>query len=41
MNSADLDRQINQLKNCECIKESEVKALCLKAKEILQEESNV
>lgn len=39
--SSDLDRQIEQLKNCEIIKESEVKALCAKAKEILSEESNV
>lgn len=39
--STDLDRQIEQLKNCEIIKESEVKALCAKAKEILTEESNV
>lgn len=37
----DLDRQIEQLKNCEYIKESEVKALCEKAKEILIEEANV
>lgn len=40
MNS-DLDRQIEQLRKCECIKESEVKALCAKAREILVEESNV
>jgi serine/threonine-protein phosphatase 4 catalytic subunit len=39
--SSDLDRQIEQLKNCEIIKESEVKALCAKAREILVEESNV
>lgn len=39
--SADLDRQIEQLKNCQIIKESEVKALCAKAKEILTEEANV
>lgn len=38
---SDLDRQIEQLKNCEPLKESEVKALCLKAMEILVEESNV
>jgi serine/threonine-protein phosphatase 4 catalytic subunit len=38
---SDLDRQIEQLKRCELIKESEVKALCMKAKEILIEESNV
>jgi len=37
----DLDRQIEQLKRCEIIKESEVKALCAKAREILVEESNV
>ena len=36
-----LDRQIAQLKQCEPIRESEVKALCLKARELLQEESNV
>jgi hypothetical protein len=39
--SGDLDRQIEQLKRCEIIKESEVKALCAKAREILAEESNV
>jgi serine/threonine-protein phosphatase 4 catalytic subunit len=38
---SDLDRQIEQLKNCEPLNESEVKALCLKAMEILVEESNV
>eukprot|EP00127_Corallochytrium_limacisporum_P005562 Clim_evm79s207 gene=Clim_evmTU79s207 len=38
---SDLDRQIEQLMNCEPIKESEVKALCAKAREILVEESNV
>jgi hypothetical protein len=37
----DLDRQIEQLKRCDPIKESEVKALCAKAREILVEESNV
>jgi len=37
----DLDRQIEQLKRCEIIKEGEVKALCAKAREILVEESNV
>ena len=36
-----LDRQIEQLRRCECIPEREVKALCAKAKEILVEESNV
>ncbi len=38
---SDLDRQIEQLKRCEYIKESEVKSLCAKAREILVEESNV
>jgi serine/threonine-protein phosphatase 4 catalytic subunit len=38
---SDLDRQIEQLKRCECLKESEVKALCAKAREILVDESNV
>ena len=36
-----LDRQIEQLRRCEYIKEAEVKALCAKAREILVEESNV
>ena len=39
--TGDLDRQIEQLKRCEIIRESEVKALCAKAREILVEESNV
>eukprot|EP01090_Pellita_catalonica_P020221 TRINITY_DN712_c0_g1_i1.p1 TRINITY_DN712_c0_g1~~TRINITY_DN712_c0_g1_i1.p1 ORF type:complete len:308 (+),score=36.91 TRINITY_DN712_c0_g1_i1:79-1002(+) len=38
---SDLDRQIEQLRRCEIIKEHEVKALCTKAREILSEESNV
>lgn len=38
---SDLDRQIEQLKRCEIIKENEVKALCAKAREILLEEGNV
>lgn len=38
---SDLDRQIEQLKRCEYLNESEVKALCAKAKEILIDESNV
>ncbi|KAJ0403190.1 hypothetical protein ATCC90586_000161 [Pythium insidiosum] len=38
---SDLDRQIEQLKRCEYLKESEVKALCQKAREILVDESNV
>eukprot|EP00800_Vazella_pourtalesii_P016077 TRINITY_DN450_c0_g2_i1.p1 TRINITY_DN450_c0_g2~~TRINITY_DN450_c0_g2_i1.p1 ORF type:complete len:309 (-),score=79.30 TRINITY_DN450_c0_g2_i1:195-1121(-) len=37
----DLDRQIELLRRCEIIKESEVKILCSKAREILVEESNV
>ena len=41
MKMSDLDRQIEQLRRCEIIKESEVKALCSKAREILVEESNV
>ncbi|XP_017584146.1 PREDICTED: serine/threonine-protein phosphatase 4 catalytic subunit [Corvus brachyrhynchos] len=32
---SDLDRQIEQLRRCELIKESEVKALCAKARESL------
>lgn len=39
--TSDLDRQIEQLKRCETITESEVKSLCTKAREILVEESNV
>jgi serine/threonine-protein phosphatase 4 catalytic subunit len=38
---SDLDRQIEQLRCCEIIKEQEVKMLCSKAREILIEESNV
>jgi hypothetical protein len=41
MSNSDLDRQIDQLKRCEFLKESEVKALCAKAREILVDESNV
>ena len=37
----DINSWIEQLKRCEYIKESEVKALCTRAKEILIEESNV
>jgi serine/threonine-protein phosphatase 4 catalytic subunit len=36
-----LDAQIEKLMKCELIKESEVKALCAKAREILVEEANV
>ena len=39
--SSDLDRQIEQLRRCEPLKEAEVKALCMKAMEIFVEESNV
>jgi serine/threonine-protein phosphatase 4 catalytic subunit len=39
--TSDLDKQIATLKKCEIIKESEVKALCNKAREILVEEANV
>jgi serine/threonine-protein phosphatase 4 catalytic subunit len=38
---SDLDRQIEQLKRCEILKEHEVKALCTRAREILIDESNV
>jgi serine/threonine-protein phosphatase 4 catalytic subunit len=38
---SDLDEQITRLKRCEYLKESEVKALCDKAREILIDESNV
>ncbi|KAL6553384.1 Serine/threonine-protein phosphatase PP-X isozyme 2 [Orobanche gracilis] len=38
---SDLDRQIEQLKKCEPLKDYEVKDLCLKAMEILVEEGNV
>jgi len=41
VSTSDLDRQIGQLWKCQVIKESEVKALCNKAREILIEESNV
>ena len=38
---SDLDNQIERLKKCEYLKESEVKVLCDKAREILIDESNV
>lgn len=38
---SDLDRQIEQLRRCEIIKEHEVRSLCAKAREILIEEGNV
>ena len=39
--TSDLDEQIERLKKCEYLKESEVKALCDRAREILIDESNV
>jgi serine/threonine-protein phosphatase 4 catalytic subunit len=39
--SSDLNQWIEQLKRCETIPEADVKSLCNRAKEILQEESNV
>ena len=36
-----LDEQIDRLKRCEYLREGEVKALCLRAREILVDESNV
>jgi hypothetical protein len=39
--SSSLDDQIDRLKRCEHLKESEVKILCQKAREILVDESNV
>ena len=33
--TSDLDQQIEQLRKCEVIKESDVKILCAKAREIL------
>ncbi|KAJ1918714.1 phosphoprotein phosphatase PP4 catalytic subunit [Mycoemilia scoparia] len=41
MVQSDLDRQIEQLRKCEIIAETEVKDLCDKAREIFIEESNV
>mmetsp|Transcript_11328 Transcript_11328/g.27869 ORF Transcript_11328/g.27869 Transcript_11328/m.27869 type:complete len:312 (-) Transcript_11328:158-1093(-) len=38
---SDLDRQIEQLKECKYMKEADVKTLCSKAREILMEEGNV
>mgnify|MGYP003385479114 FL=1 len=38
---SDIDEQIERLKRCEYLKESEVKILCDKAREILIDESNV
>ena len=36
-----LDEQIERLKRCEYLREGEVKALCLRGREILVDESNV
>ncbi|KNC86889.1 serine/threonine-protein phosphatase 4 catalytic subunit [Sphaeroforma arctica JP610] len=41
VSNGDLDRQIETLRNCELIREAEVKLICAKAREILVEESNV
>ncbi|TIB42686.1 hypothetical protein E3P86_00254 [Wallemia ichthyophaga] len=41
MSAGDIDAQIAQLRKCEPISESQVKELCLKAREILVEEANV
>ena len=38
---SDLDRQIEQLMRCEYLKESDVKNLCTRAREILIDEANV
>ena len=38
--TSDLDQQIEQLRKCEVIKESDVKILCAKAREILGMEKN-
>lgn len=38
---SNLDEQIERLRKCEYLKESEVKAICDKAREILIDESNV
>lgn len=39
--STDLDRQIEQLKECKILSENEVKELCNKARDIFIEEANV
>jgi serine/threonine-protein phosphatase 4 catalytic subunit len=41
MSQSELDRQIERLRKCEYLRESEVKNLCAKAREILIEEGNV
>lgn len=37
----DLDEEIEQLMKCQPLREDQVKALCMKAKEILMQEANV
>ena len=39
--TSDLDQQIEQLRKCEVIKESDVKILCAKAREILGRNSGL
>ncbi|KAH9361303.1 hypothetical protein HPB48_006865 [Haemaphysalis longicornis] len=39
--SSDLDRHVEKLRRCEALRESEVRRLCFKAREILTEEGNV
>ena len=39
--TSDLDQQIEQLRKCEVIKESDVKILCAKAREILGRKSDL
>ena len=39
--TSDLDQQIEQLRKCEVIKESDVKILCAKAREILGRNSDL
>ena len=39
--TSDLDQQIEQLRKCEVIKESDVKILCAKAREILGRKSGL
>jgi len=39
--TTDLDAQIERLKKCQFLKEAEVKSLCMRAREILVDESNV
>ena len=41
MSTTDLDRQIQQLKECKVLPENEVKELCNKARDIFIEEANV